>query len=176
MEKYLHRVLGLYTTRAAAASASDQLTAHGMLPENVNILEPGRTSEEGKADSDDVLKEMLREGAIGTAVGTLAGAAGTIAMAAANISLFMASPVVGALSMLGWGAAVGGTVGAAMGAKRNKGDVADLVKDALASGHVVLVAHTATEEETSYAQQIIGASMLEPTDKPGQVDGMPTMS
>ncbi len=178
MEKYLHRVLGIYATRAAAESASAQLIEHGMLAENVKILEPGSGNDDGeaRADSDDVLKEVLREGAIGTAVGTLAGAAGTVAMAVANISLFMASPVVGALSMLGWGAAVGGTVGAAMGAKRNKGDVADLVKDALASGHVVLVAHTATEEETSYAQQIIGASMLEPTDKSGQVDGMPTMS
>ena len=53
---------------------------------------------------DDVLKEMLREGAIGTAVGTLAGTAGTIALAAANISLFVANPVLGVLAMLGWGA------------------------------------------------------------------------
>ena len=101
---------------------------------------------------------------------------GTIAMAAANISLFMASPVVGALAMLGWGAGLGGIVGVATGAKRSKGDVADLVKDALASSHVVLVAHTATEEETSYAQQIIGASMIEPTDKPGAVGGTPALS
>lgn len=176
MENYLHRVLGIYATRAAAESASDQLTERGMPAENVKILEPGRTSEEGKADSDDVLKEMLREGAIGTAVGTLAGAAGTAAMAVANISLFMASPVVGALSMLGWGASLGAIVGAVTGAKNSKGDVADLAKDALASGHLVLVAHTATEEETSYAQQIIGASMIEPTGKLGESGGTPAIS
>ncbi|MEO8598679.1 MAG: hypothetical protein ABI656_02495 [bacterium] len=163
MEKYLHRVLGLYATRAAAESASDQLVQRGMSLENVTILEPGGNGgSEASADSDDVLKEMLREGAIGTAVGTLAGAAGTIAMAAANISLFMASPVVGALAMLGWGAGLGGTVGAVTGAKRSKGDVADLVKDALASGHVVLVAHTVNEDETTSARQIVGDSMIEP--------------
>lgn len=164
MENYLHRVLGLYATRAAAQSASDQLVQRGMRPENVKILEPGRdgADPDAKADSDDVLKEVLREGAIGTAVGTLVGAAGTIALAAANVSLFMASPVVGALAMLGWGASLGGIVGVATGAESSKGDVSDLVKDALASGHVALVAHTATEEETTYARQIIGDSMIEP--------------
>ncbi|MGV8893419.1 MAG: hypothetical protein ACOH2K_10880 [Burkholderiaceae bacterium] len=186
METYLHRVLGIYVTRIEADAAATQLIAHGMSPENVKILEPGRNNEndnnstnagaEAKADSDDVLKEMLREGTIGTAVGTLAGAAGTVAMAAVNISLFMASPVLGALTMLGWGAGLGGIVGATMGAKNSKGDVADLVKDALASGHVVLVAHTATEEETSYAQQIIGESTAEPTGKPGAVGVTPATS
>lgn len=165
MEKYLHRVLGLYATRAAAEAASDRLVECGMPPENVTILEPGSSSSssgEARPDSDDVLKEMLREGAIGTAVGTLAGAAGTVAMAVANISLFMASPVVGALSMLGWGASLGAILGAVTGAKSSKGDVADLVKDTLASGHVVLVAHASNEAETTYARQIIGDSMIEP--------------
>jgi len=69
----------------------------------MQLLEPASNSaaEVAKADSDDVLKEMIREGAIGTAAGTLAGAAGTIALAAANISLFIASPVLGTLVMLG---------------------------------------------------------------------------
>ena len=163
MEKYLHRVLGLYATRVAAESAFEQLVQRGLPPEKVKILGPRRDGEDGetKADSDDVLKEMLREGAIGTAIGTLAGAAGTIALAAANISLFIASPVLGALSMLGWGASLGGIVGAATGAQSSKGDVSDLVKDALASGHVVLVAHAATEEQTTYAREIIGTSIGE---------------
>lgn len=168
MENYLHRVLGLYATRAAAESVFDELVKCGVPAEKVRILEPGRGggNQEAKADSDDVLKEVLREGAIGTAVGTVAGAAGTIALAAANISLFIASPVLGALSMLGWGASLGGLVGAVAGAERSKGDVSDLVKDALASGHVVLVAHTATEEQTTHAQQIIGESMVEPCVSP----------
>lgn len=164
MDNYLHRVLGLYATRAEAEAAYHRIVERGLAPEKLKILEPGRdgADPEARADSDDVLKEMLRDGAIGTAVGTLAGAAGTVALAAANISLFMASPVLGALSMLGWGAGLGAIVGAAAGAKNSKGDVSDLLKDALASGHVILVAHTATEEETTYARQIIGDSMIEP--------------
>lgn len=34
--------------------------------------------------------------------------------------------------------------------------------NALASGHVVIVAHTGNEEQTTYAQQIIGESMCKP--------------
>jgi hypothetical protein len=164
MGNYLHRVLGLYAVRAEAESVFDQLVQRGIPPEKVTILEPGRDDGNGeaKADSDDVLKELLREGAIGAAVGTLAGAAGTIALAAANITLFIASPVLGALYLLGWGASLGGFAGAVAGSQRSKGDVSDLIRDALASGHVVLVAHTATEEQTTRAQQIIGASMGEP--------------
>ena len=164
MGNYLHRVLGLYAVRTEAESVFDQLVQRGILPEKVTILEPGRGDGNGeaKADSDDVLKELLRESAIAAAVGTFAGAAGTIALAAANISLFIASPVLGALYLLGWGASLGGFVGAVAGSQRSKGDVSDLVRDALAGGHVVLVAHTATEEQTTRAQQIIGASMAEP--------------
>ena len=83
MEKYLHRIVGVYETRAAADAVSLQLVRRGMPADDVKILEPGRAGDppEAQADSDDVLKEMLREGAIGTAVGTLAGAAGTAALA-----------------------------------------------------------------------------------------------
>lgn len=100
----------------------------------------------------------------------------THCIAAANFSLFMASPVVGAMATLGWGAGLGGNVGAVTGAKRSKDDVADLVKDALASNHVVLVARTANEDETSYAQQIAGESMAEPTGKPCAVGATPATS
>ncbi|MEO6351567.1 MAG: hypothetical protein ABIO19_00525 [Burkholderiaceae bacterium] len=164
MENTQHRVLGLYATRAAAESARGLVAQRGLPPEKIKILEPGRDDpgQETEADSDDVLKEMLRDGAIGTAVGTLAGAVGTAALAAANISLFIANPVLGTLAMLGWGASTGAIVGAIAGAENSKGDVSDLVRNALENGHVVLIAHTATEEETNYARQIIGDSMLEP--------------
>ncbi len=53
------------------------------------------------------------------------------ALSAANLSLFVASPLLAPLTMLGWGASAGAIVGGAAGAQRNKGDVSDLVKDAL---------------------------------------------
>jgi hypothetical protein len=175
MDTYLHRVLGFYAGRAPAEEVFIQLVRRGIPAEKVKILEPGEGGEsaESKADSDDVLKELLREGAIGTAVGALAGAAGTIALAATNISLFVASPVLGALYLLGWGASLGGFVGAVAGSQNRKGDVSGLVKDALSSGHVVLVARTATEVQTTIARRIIGESMGDPdAPSPAELQSM----
>jgi hypothetical protein len=164
MDTYLHRVLGFYAGRTAADAVFSQLVRRGIPAEKVKILVPGEGggSAESTADSDDVLKELLRDGAIGAAVGAMAGATGSIALAAVNISLFVASPVLGALYLLGWGASLGGFVGAVAGSQNRKGDVSGLVKDALSSGHVVLVARTATEEQTTMARQIIGESMSDP--------------
>lgn len=165
MNKSMHRVVGVYDTYAEAQSAHAQLLAHGLSADQLKTLRPGLAGAgagaEGQADSDDVLKELARDGAIGTAVGTLAGAAGTVAIAAANLSLFVASPVLATLVMLGWGASLGGVVGAVVGAQTRTGDVSDLVKDALARGHVVLVAHTKSEAQTARAREIIGSSMVE---------------
>lgn len=161
MNKSMHRVVGVYDTYAEAQSAHAQLLAHGLSADQLKTLRPGLAGAEGQADSDDVLKELARDGAIGTAVGTLAGAAGTVAIAAANLSLFIASPVLATLVMLGWGASLGGVVGAVVGAQTRTGDVSDLVKDALASGHVVLVAHAQSEAQTARTREIIGSSMVE---------------
>jgi len=162
MKNSLHRVVGVYDTLAEADSSRTQLLAHGLLAAQLMTLRPGfaGAGAEGLADSDDVLKELARDGAIGTAAGTLVGAAGTVAIAAASVSLFIASPVVATLFMLGWGASLGGLVGAVVGAKTRTGDASDLVKDALASGHVVLVAHTSSEAQTARAREIVGSSMV----------------
>jgi hypothetical protein len=163
MTNYMHRVVGVYATRGAAERVLSDLVLQGLALEKITILEPGGTVSrpDVAADSDDVLKEMLRDGAIGTALGTVVGAFGTVALSMANISLFIASPVVGALSMLGWGASLGAVVGAVAGAQNHKGAVADMVKDALESGHVVLVAHADDEQQTGIVKQIVEESMSE---------------
>ena len=121
-----------------------------------------RAGADANADSDDVLKDLLRDGAIGTAVGTAAGAGVSIALAAANLTLFIASPVLGALYLIGWGASLGGLVGAVVGSERSSGDVSTLIKEALASGQVVLVVHARSLAETSHAQQVV-SQHIEPS-------------
>lgn len=172
MEDYLHRVVALYPTRTLAEAARDDVQAHGLPPKQLRILTPGAAGAgpDAESDSDDVLKDLLRDGAIGTAVGTLAGAGVTVALAAANITLFVASPVLGALYLLGWGASLGGLVGTVVGAERDKGDVSGLIKDALAGGQFVLVVHALTEEQTSVAQlhlaSVVGANADKAVDAP----------
>jgi len=169
MEHYLHRVLGIFATRVEAQAARDRLVERGFAAEKVKIFASLRQSDRGAlaADSDDVLKEVLRETAIGTAVGTAAGALGAVAIAAANISLFVASPLLAPMTMLGWGASAGAIIGGVAGAQRNKGDVSDLVKNALSNGHVILLAHAANEDQTTIARDVIGESMAELNIAPG---------
>lgn len=161
MNPYLHRLLGIYVNRADAGSAREMLVFGGLPRDQVKLLSPGGVPEPGTrhADSDDVLNEVLRVGAIGTVVGTLAGAAGTLALTVAGASLFVASPILGTLVMLGWGASTGGIVGAVVGTENQKGDVSDLVKDALRNGSFVLVAYTLSEAQTTLAQNLLGESM-----------------
>jgi hypothetical protein len=64
--------------------------------------------------------------------------------------------------MLGWGASIGGVVGAAIGSEsfeKANGKFADLVHDAIMNGQVVLVVRTLTEAETAIAQDVIKESV-----------------
>ena len=76
MEDYLHRIVGLYPNRASAESAQDEMLAQGIEPAQLRLLAPvsGGAGPDARSDSDDVLKDLLRDGANGTAVGTAAGA------------------------------------------------------------------------------------------------------
>jgi hypothetical protein len=116
-------------------------------------------------DSDETLKTVLVDGAVGTAVGTGVGAAGTLAIWASGMTLFVASPVIAPLAMLGWFAGLGAVVGAAAGATRREvgggkeGRFAELVMDAIKSGHAVLVARTRNESERQAAENIVHDSL-----------------
>jgi L-asparaginase/Glu-tRNA(Gln) amidotransferase subunit D len=72
--------------------------------------------------------------------------------------------------MIGWGAALGGVIGAAVGAgTENTKHFSDLVRDAVKSGHAVLIAHAATEQQTTTAQSVIGNSLKDP-NQTGRLD------
>ena len=110
-----------------------------------------------------MLKDVLVDSAIGTAVGTGIGAIGEVALMVANVSLFVASPLLAPIMMLGWGATVGALIGASAGAVSGSGNregkLSELVSDAISSGQVVLVAETRTEQETAIAREIIQAAV-----------------
>lgn len=79
----------------------------------------------------------------------------SIALSVAQLTLFVAGPVLGVQYLIGWGAGLGGLVGAVVGAERSSVDVSTLVTDALANGQAVLEAHAHTEAETSPAQAVV---------------------
>ena len=126
--------------------------------------------------SDEVLKDVVVDGVIGTAIGTGVGALGTVVLWASGVTLFVASPVIAPLAMLGWFAGLGGLVGAAAGADakrakvpgtlRKEGQFSELVMDAIKSGNVVLVARTRDESEKALVKQIIAESLKGREDAP----------
>ncbi|MFZ6757119.1 hypothetical protein ACO0K9_07850 [Undibacterium sp. Ji50W] len=131
------------------------------------------------AGSDRALKDILIGGAIGTVIGTGLGALAEVALVAANVRLFIASPLIAPLVMMGWGASIGGLLGATYGAFRKnagstssgdavetdksgadrQGWLSSLIDDAIHSGQFVLVMQTNTEQETAIAQEVIEASV-----------------
>ena len=146
-----HVVSAIYPHRRDAEAIRDTLIEHGIAGRDITVLHKAQ----GPL-SDEVLKDMLVEGMIGTAVGTGVGALGMLAIAAANVTLFVASPLVAPLAMLGWFAGVGGLLGAAVGADRHTaGKLSDLVKDAIEAGHTVLIVRTHSEAERRLAVEII---------------------
>jgi hypothetical protein len=164
MTPYQHRVSGFFVKREEADIARSALMHRG-IPEQQLVLYANDQADlkpPAPADSNDSLKGILVDSAIGTAVGTAVGAVGEIALVAASVTLFVASPLIAPLALLGWGASVGAVVGAVAGATRiNKdgGKLSELVADAIQSGQVVLVATTQSELETSTAIDVIQAAV-----------------
>ena len=95
-------------------------------------------------------------------MGAAAGAVGDMALAASSVTLFVASPLIAPLAMLGWGAGLGAVVGAVAGSicfSKQDGKLADLVADAIQSGQVVLMVTTHSEQQTSLAIDIIQSAV-----------------
>ncbi|GGD76131.1 hypothetical protein [Lacimicrobium alkaliphilum] len=186
MNDYCHHVSGFFPLRDEAQSALSRMVEKGLPREKIQIFSANSASVSSaqEAKSDAALKDILVDGAIGTAAGTGIGALGSVALAASSVTLFVASPLVAPLMLIGWGASIGGLIGAATGATgspdssgNKEGSLSDLVKDAIANGQVVLVANTRSEQETAMASEVIEDSVgkyndtnvespFEPTSQP----------
>jgi hypothetical protein len=165
MNEYRHHVSGIFAHHVDAESAFSRLIEQGLPKRRLQIFESDSTLDAAtqQAKSNKVLKDMVVDGAIGTAVGTGIGALAEVALVAANVTLFIASPLLAPLALLGWGASLGGLVGATVGAKvssgKKEGWFSDLIRDAIANGQVVLVAETLTKQETAIAREVIKNSV-----------------
>lgn len=165
MNEYIHHVSGFFAQREEAHNALTTLVERGLPREQLHIYETDAaipaTTQESK--SNEVLKDVLVDTAIGTAIGTGIGALGEVALVVANVSLFIASPLLAPIMLLGWGATVGALVGASAGAasgiEHKDGKLADLIGDAISNGQFVLVAKTSTEQETAIAREVIQKSV-----------------
>ena len=103
METYRHHISGFYAVRADAETAQAELIAQGLPRDRVLLFDADRPTAglAPREDSNAVLNDVLVDGSIGTAVGAGLGGLTHVALVAANVSLFVASPVLAPLVMLG---------------------------------------------------------------------------
>ena len=169
MSAQSHIVSGLYSSRAEAETARSHLLENGLQNDQVTIVERIRADDNNRklATDDQVLKEVLVDGVVGTVVGTGIGALAELALVAANLTLFTTSPFLAPLTMLGWGASMGAIFGAAAGSNgvMKRGWFADFMLYAIRSGHVTLVANTRSEAEQSLARGVIGDDLAERSEQ-----------
>jgi hypothetical protein len=167
MNEYRHHVSGFFAHKEEAQGALAKLVERGLAREQLKLFSADDTppTKGAEADSNKALKGVLVDGAVGTAIGTGLGALGELALVAANVTLFVASPLIAPLAMLGWGASMGAIVGAATGSidavEKKDGRLSDLVQDAIMNGQFVLVATTQNEQQTTIAREVIKASVAE---------------
>ncbi|PUA28401.1 MAG: hypothetical protein B0W54_18260 [Cellvibrio sp. 79] len=157
MNDYLHHVSGFFAHDDQAREVNQQLLAAAIPLERIHLL--NKTTSEpfhpAKEDSNGVLKEIVVDSGIGAVVGTGVGALAQLAFVASNVTLFVASPLIAPLVMLGWGAGLGGFLGAAVGAAKKEKPFEDLVRDAIEHDQYVVIVETVTKEETETAKKII---------------------
>jgi len=173
MTEYCHHVSGFFANREEAQSVFNTLIERGVSRESLHLFDTDTPAlaPAPHEDSNAILKDVLVDGTIGTAVGAGLGGLAQVALVATNVSLFIASPLLAPLVMLGWGASLGGLLGAAVGATKDadastetgadvkEGWLSDLVRDAIASEQTVLVVRAQTKQDAAIAREVIQASV-----------------
>jgi len=157
MDNYRHYVSGIFAHRDQAEKAISELLAAGLPLVRVHLFDedPMAPAHHNATESSDaVLKDIIVDGVIGTVAGTGVGALLTVGMVAANVTLFVASPLVAPLAILGWSASIGGLVGAGVGAAEKAKPLSELIHDAIVSGSLVVVVETLSNKETKIAGKI----------------------
>ena len=152
---------GIYSNKATAEAAVDQLIAGGFSNDDVSVLMSDvRGSKDFAAEKNTKAPEGTAAGVgVGGAVGgTLGLLAGIGALAIPGVGpLIAAGPIMGALAGLGVGGTVGGLVGALVGlgipeyeAQRYEGRVKE--------GGILVSVHCDSSEEVSRAKDILKAT------------------
>lgn len=155
------QVSGFFANRDQAQHALNKLLEKGIMPNQLNVYNTQSipVSHESFNGGNEVLREALVSGAMGVMAGTIGGMLIESALMTANIHLFAPGALIPPLVFLGWGAAVGGFIGAAMGMQKKPRPLYELVGATMLIGHFALVAETRTKQETISAQEVIKAEL-----------------
>lgn len=164
-EHHPHRIAAVYPDRAAAEAALNALSLAGLSGIRITQLAPGAGEVDLaiEPDVEETRNTVVENTLTGSAAGTATGAvvAGATAMLAP--ALFVSTPVVGPLIVLGYGALIGSAAGAIRGLRVRETLLAGLVKDALKAGYHVVLVHAEDPDAHRRAQTVIDETMAEET-------------
>lgn len=166
MDNKLHKIAGIFATLQDTHAARNLLVERGITPEHINLIVPDDTMIDKKIepDGDGVAREVVKDSIIGGVIGGGIGAAGAVAMTAASITLFVASPVLGPLTLMGWGAMVGAFAGGGKGAGIREDQFADMIRDVTNHDKFVLIVHTSSDNEFKVAHDTLADLTQEKSD------------
>jgi hypothetical protein len=167
-------VAGIFTSRADAERAAENLTSAGIARENISLLTPGTPDAELEATVPTTETEQPgMGGALGGTVGAAMGSAGgaTIGVALASLLVPGVGPVIAAgvigAALLGIG---GAAAGAAAGSKLEESvegmphDELYVYEDALRQGRSVIIAIVDDGAQADGARGILAQSGAESID------------
>lgn len=164
-ETYPYKVAAVYPDKTSIEAAFQALSNARLGDVEIFRLAPA-TSEVDLAiepERDETRDTVVQDTITGSLAGTAAGAALTGVAALGASTLFLSAPVVGPLVVLGYGAMIGGTVGAIRGLRLRENILSSLVKDSLKADCYVIIVHAANEEAQLRVQDEISNTMAEET-------------
>lgn len=162
MRQYHHQISGFFSHRDQAEDAYSKLIQQGITQDQLTLRDadsPPNAVAAGNQSSNDVLRSVLISAAIGAAIGSVAGIVVELALMAANINLFVTSPLIAPLVLIGWGASIGGFIGAAIGAMKKNQPLTQLVQKSILNGQFALVVDTHNRQQTSAAKAVLEAAV-----------------
>lgn len=168
--EFKHELAGIYADKEAAEKAHEALIGAGFDASDIRLIPPAKVTEDEDAVSRDIEPEsggtrdqILKDTAVGTAVGGGVGAVGAGAIGLMAPMLFAAAPVVAPLIVMGYGAAIGGMGGAITGLHIEKTRLASIVQDALKGGFFVVLVHARDEAAYRKARDVMETTVVEQT-------------
>jgi hypothetical protein len=171
----MNTVAGIFTSRADAERALEQLRASGVGEDSISLLTPGTT--QGELDAAVPTTETEQSGtgtAFGGTVGGAVGAASGLGLGAALASFFvpgvgpiLAAGLVGAALLGAGGVATGMAAGGALEDSLAKGlphDELFVYEDALRQGRSVLIVAAEDEEQAERVRSVLAGAGAESLD------------
>jgi len=157
MEHFKYKLAGVYHDRAAAERAVEHIVNAGFAPEQVRCAWPNDEHLDKKVEPETraTRNHLIRNGIVGTVIGTVLGGAATLLIVVFQNDLFASQPVWGPLIVTGYGGAIGLVVGALSGLRAGEGRLAARVADEVNRGAYALIVQARDRREARKAEQLL---------------------